>query len=587
MKLWCCGLVMLVAFLCPLFDVLAFEKSSSDRTNDVTECQKLFAEKKYQEAHVICRALADSGDADSQLILGVMYNFGQGVETNYSEALSWYRKSALQGNAWAQLNLSGIYSIEKWQYKNSKEAIKWARMAAEQGLAPAQYNLAEGYAKGNGVKQDYFEATKWYRKAAEQNDSDAQFKLGVMYLKGEGVTKDYAQAVIWLQKAAENNHVEAQYTLGRVYLQPEMQFNFIEARKWLTMALKAGYEKAEEPLLFIATLAPEDISDWNIDHPEKYIIHSSKENFSYFDSTKVKNTSRGVLAWITVQERINLKQKYVMTALVRCDEFSFAILSGSTYSEDGASSVEIDKINFETPKPDSGFSRLIEKTCSSSVASAEREKIANSVSFGTGWHVSGSYVVTNNHVIDGHSKITLIMSDGTEVPAVVAIKDGVNDLAILKVSDNSKMHLALSLAHLPARIGERVFTIGYPHPTTMGAKPKLTDGTISALSGLKDDPRVYQISVPLQAGNSGGPLINMNGEVVGIVTAKLSAGKMYTATGDLTENVNYAVKSHYLSALLSSVPTGISSSTVSTKESASLADIADEVKDSVMIVIAE
>jgi len=210
-----------------------------------------------------------------------------------------------------------------------------------------------------------------------------------------------------------------------------------------------------------------------------------------------------------------------------------------------------------------------------------------SVSFGTGWAVSDSFVVTNYHVVAGYDKITLLRTDGTEVSAIVAMHDAANDLALLKVTDTSKMPQALHLASMPARIGDKVFTIGYPHPTTMGAKPKLTDGIVSAVTGVKDDPRTYQISVPLQAGNSGGPLLNMNGEVVGIVTAKLSAVKMFKVTGDLPQNVNYAVKSAYLSVLLSTSPKEKNGRTVSIKDDASLADLAESIKGSVMIVIAE
>jgi len=88
----------------------------------------------------------------------------------------------------------------------------------------------------------------------------------------------------------------------------------------------------------------------------------------------------------------------------------------------------------------------------------------------------------------------------------------------------------------------------------MGAEPKLTDGIISSLTGIGNDPCTYQIGVPVQAGNSGGPLLNVNGEVIGIVTSKLSAAEMFKRTNDITENANYAVKIVYLNALLLALP---------------------------------
>ena len=214
---------------------------------------------------------------------------------------------------------------------------------------------------------------------------------------------------------------------------------------------------------------------------------------------------------------------------------------------------------------------------SKTVHKPAKEKNGVSISFGTGWAVSGSYVVTNNHVISGHKKILLLRADGQTIDASVVIRDDVNDLALLKVTNRAKILKVLHIATMPARIGDRVFTIGYPHPTTMGAKPKLTDGIVSATTGIKDDPRTYQISVPLQAGNSGGPLINMDGEVVGIVTAKLRAVQMFKWTGDLPQNVNYAVKSKYLSALLDSAPDDRKGRDVAIKSHASLADLAESI----------
>lgn len=73
---------------------------------------------------------------------------------------------------------------------------------------------------------------------------------------------------------------------------------------------------------------------------------------------------------------------------------------------------------------------------------------------------------------------------------------------------------------------------------------------ISATSGIQDDRRTYQISVPVQAGNSGGPLIDSEGRVVGIVASKLNAAKVFEWTGDLPQNVNYAVKSSHLHSLI-------------------------------------
>jgi hypothetical protein len=88
--------------------------------------------------------------------------------------------------------------------------------------------------------------------------------------------------------------------------------------------------------------------------------------------------------------------------------------------------------------------------------------------------------------------------------------------------------------------------VGYPHVSIQGGEPKITDGLISSLSGMGDDPRLFQISVPVQPGNSGGPLVTFDGNVIGIVSAQLNALAMAKAGAGLPQNVNYAVKSNYI-----------------------------------------
>ena len=97
-------------------------------------------------------------------------------------------------------------------------------------------------------------------------------------------------------------------------------------------------------------------------------------------------------------------------------------------------------------------------------------------------------------------------------------------------------------------------TVGFPNIGLQGFAPKLTKGEISSLSGVQDDPREFQISVPVQPGNSGGALVDERGKVVGIVSAKLDASAALAASGALPENVNYAVKSSLLLSFLESVP---------------------------------
>jgi S1-C subfamily serine protease len=165
------------------------------------------------------------------------------------------------------------------------------------------------------------------------------------------------------------------------------------------------------------------------------------------------------------------------------------------------------------------------------------------------------YIATNAHVIANAKKIEVCFSANdktTTYTAVVSLKDLANDIAILKIDDKS-FHQFVSIPYIISEkpeVGEDVFTIGYPMNSVMGNNYKVTNGIISSLSGVSDDIRYMQISVPLQPGNSGGPLFNKNGNILGITSAKLN-GK---AVGVSIENVSYAIKATYLINMYKMLP---------------------------------
>lgn len=207
-------------------------------------------------------------------------------------------------------------------------------------------------------------------------------------------------------------------------------------------------------------------------------------------------------------------------------------------------------------------------------------------STGTGWFCPGGYVVTCHHVVAGKSRISIQSSTITKRKAKVVTKDEANDIAVLQVEDATNMPAGLPLCHDNAALGERVFTIGYPHIDLMGQSPKLSEGVVGSISGMMDDPRTLQVSVPVQAGNSGGPLLNKKGEVIGVVQSKLAAVRVFAWTGDLPENVNYAVKTAYVQPLLSSLPANSTAQTLPAEE-ADLEKLVERTQNSVVTVWAE
>jgi serine protease Do len=138
------------------------------------------------------------------------------------------------------------------------------------------------------------------------------------------------------------------------------------------------------------------------------------------------------------------------------------------------------------------------------------------------------------------------------IDATVVKVDAANDLALLKaVGRSAPLPIAASRT---VKLGGTVATVGFPDIGLQGFAPKLAKGEIASLAGAADDPRYFQISLPVQPGNSGGALVDARGNVVGIVAAKLNARAALEATGALPENVNYAVKSSLLLSFLESVP---------------------------------
>ena len=161
------------------------------------------------------------------------------------------------------------------------------------------------------------------------------------------------------------------------------------------------------------------------------------------------------------------------------------------------------------------------------------------------------YLISNYHVVKDAAKVRLLTGAGL-IDAKVVQVDAANDLALLK-ADGKFSPLPISSSR-SAQLGGTVATVGFPDIGLQGFAPKLAKGEIASLSGAGDDPRYFQISAPVQPGNSGGALVDERGNVIGIVSAKLDAGAALAASGALPENVNYAVKSSLLLSFLESVP---------------------------------
>ena len=182
-------------------------------------------------------------------------------------------------------------------------------------------------------------------------------------------------------------------------------------------------------------------------------------------------------------------------------------------------------------------------------------------SSGSGFVItSNGVIVTNYHVVDGAKGIDVLINRGGEVKtykAKVVISDKTNDISLLKIDDTTFTRFATLPYAVNARIldvGASVFALGYPMSDILGEEIKLTDGLISSKTGYQGDIVTYQISAPIQPGNSGGPLFDQNGNIVGITNAGVPDA----------QNVGYAIKASYLKNLVDVAPETITLPTQNT-----------------------
>jgi len=179
----------------------------------------------------------------------------------------------------------------------------------------------------------------------------------------------------------------------------------------------------------------------------------------------------------------------------------------------------------------------------------ESQTAARAPNSGTAFFVTGDgKLVTNHHVVSGAQRIEVVLNEEETVEARLLQDDPINDLALLEV-EAVRAPLRLRAEHGLEK-GDEVFTLGFPVPSLQGSESKATFGHVNALSGISGDERYVQIDVPIQPGNSGGPLFNQRGEVVGVVTATLDPRQTMNGAGYLPQNVNYALKAEVLYASL-------------------------------------
>ena len=235
----------------------------------------------------------------------------------------------------------------------------------------------------------------------------------------------------------------------------------------------------------------------------------------------------------------------------------------SSQSDSAGNTIDVFKLLKQFPRND---------VTATSTPQAIEGKILNGT--GSGFLLPKGFVVTNHHVIKGADSFTVTIGKGIteKFDAKVIAEDINNDLALLEIENfDSTVNLEIPI-RTRARVGESVVALGYPMVNTLGREMKVTDGIISALSGYQGDITSFQITAPVQPGNSGGPLFSENGELLGVINARVTEA----------ENVSYAVKAAYVEQLMLSA--GLSSDYPLAQTGQDKVDVIERVRDSVVFI---
>jgi S1-C subfamily serine protease len=355
------------------------------------------------------------------------------------------------------------------------------------------------------VLKDSAEAAKWYRMAADQGNVTAQFNFGLMCQNGDGVTKDNAEAAKWYRKAAEQGDPFAQFNLGLIYDNGEGVTKVsAEAARWYRKAAEQGNAAAQSNL---GVIYAEGVG----------VLKDEIEALAWFNVSAASGND------VAVKNRASLERRLGREGTLTAQQRAKEILK----------EIEAAKARQTVPK-------------SSPLAAGTVTAVPKST--GSGAIVSPQgHVLTAAHVVGHATTLSVVTANGTWSATVLRM-DEPNDVAVLKIDGGPYVPLPIAPSR-QVRLGQTVATIGFPNVGIQGFSPKVTRGEISSLNGFADDPRGWQISVPVQPGNSGGPLLDENGNLIGVVIAKLGLNAA-TVTGDIAQNVNYAVKSAYALALL-------------------------------------
>lgn len=488
--------------------------------------------------------MAEAGDAVAQNDVGKRYADGVGVPEDITKASAWYQKAAEQGHARAQSKVALMYWWGKGVPNDKGKAIEWWQKAVAQGDAEGQGALGTIYRRGVNVPKDIVKGIELVQMAVAQGDANGQIELGIMYLLGEDMPKDEAKAVQLFLKAAEQGSAPAQSKVAGMYRRGlGVPVDEAKAFEWEQKAAAQGYADSQHEVGVAYRHA------WGV---QKDVVLAYAWN-----NLAASNSSNQAITTPTAHAlRRELEQEMMPPDLSEAQRLSSNWKKGQILVREGGSS----KPSTSTPSSTGSLSKR---------------------GTGTLFVVSSTgHAITNQHVAGGCTELRIQGRDGV---AKLLTEDKVNDLALVQTQGTVKDAASLTSEPGKLRQGEDIIAFGFPLNSVLSSGGNLTPGVVSALTGLGNNTNQIQITAPIQPGSSGSPVLNKKGEVVGVVSMKLSDSKMASATGQIGQNVNFAVSGQTLKTFLDTHKVSYSTGSFFSREK-STSDLADEARKWTLVV---
>ena len=483
--------------------------------------------KNYAKANEYYLRAAELGNTYAQTTIATKYLLGSGIELDKQKALYWDEQAAKQGNVNSIKEVASSYYYGAGVDKNYEEAIIWHQKAIDLGDAESVYLLGKMYEAGEGVDKDFDQALTLYKKSAELGYDEAQNELSDIYFKGLRAKKDYPEAFKWAKKAADQGYADAQNKMGVFYLSGKnvVEINMETAFNWFKLAAEQGSVKSYNNL-------------GNLYQTGGGVKKDIQESFKWYEKGAKAGDDVSQFFYARFYDLGNVVQKDANEAI--------KWYTKSADQDNKAAQIAMGTIYYYGDK-DSNIPKNYKKAADwyyDAAMNKEKDEEAISLettSSGTGFFVTPTHIITNDHVTSGCDEIEVKNKQYSSIVKLLDA-DATTDLSILTTGKPNDHYLYLR-NRKPVATGEKSIVLGYPFSSTLGSELKVTTGNIAALTGFDNNIAELQLTSPVQPGNSGGPLLDDNGNVIGVIVARLESSGEITGKR-VAQNVNFAIKSN-------------------------------------------